>query len=389
MKFEFQKSLFSFQIHRFNLRNVCCFFIVKRNEGRETIMKGIRNITPYISGEQPNYPAMIKLNTNENPYPPSPNVAKVLKQFETEQLKRYSSIDNLSLKKALGIKHGLSPDHFLIGNGSDEVLAFCFLAFFNSQDPILFPDITYGFYKVWANLFKVPFKELPLNNNFEIALEDYKQTNGGIIIANPNAPTGLFKPLAEIEALLEENKDVIVIIDEAYIDFADQSAVGLLETYPNLVVIRTLSKSSSLAGLRVGYAIGNPKYIQVVESIKSSFNPYSVDIIAENLAIAAVEDEKYYAQITRNICKTRDWFAKNIETFGFSSLVSQTNFVLLTHPNLTIETLYHYLEAKDVFVRYFPKIERLNNYLRVSIGTQEEMEKVLQLMSDFVEINEQ
>ncbi|WP_430601729.1 histidinol-phosphate transaminase [Enterococcus sp. DIV0724b] len=347
-------------------------------------MKGIRKITPYVPGEQPNYSDMIKLNTNENPYPPSPKVTEVLRNFDAEHLKRYSSIDNFSLKKALGIKHGLSPEHFLIGNGSDEVLAFCFLAFFNSSDPILFPDITYGFYKVWADLFQIPFKELALNSHFEIAVENYNQPNGGIIIANPNAPTGLFKPLVEIEHLLKENQEVIVIIDEAYIDFAGQSAIKLLDKYPNLIIIRTFSKSSSLAGLRVGYAIGNPKYIQIAESIKSSFNPYSVDMLAENLAVAAVEDKKYYEEITKDICATRDWFTKIIEQSGFRSLVSKTNFVLLTHPDLVIEELYHYLETHDIFVRYFPKIERLNNYLRVSMGTREEMEKVYQLMINYV-----
>ncbi|MBO0439516.1 histidinol-phosphate transaminase [Candidatus Enterococcus ikei] len=350
-------------------------------------MKGIRKITPYIPGEQPDYPHMIKLNTNENPYPPSPKVASALKHFDTEQLKRYSSIDNLSLKKALGKKYGLSSDHFLIGNGSDEVLAFCFLAFFNSSDPILFPDITYGFYKVWADLFQIPFKEIPLTDDFEIDLEAYNQLNGGIIIANPNAPTGLFKSFTEIKYLLKKHPEVIVIIDEAYIDFAGHSAVSLLDNYPNLIVIRTFSKSSSLAGLRVGYAIGNPKYIQIAESIKSSFNPYSVDMLAERLAVAAVEDEEYYVELSKKICKTRDWFAESIKTFGFSSFVSKTNFVLLTHPNLNSEDLYHYLETQDVFVRYFSKIERLKNYLRVSIGTQEEMEKVAQLIGNFAKDN--
>lgn len=351
-------------------------------------MKGIRKITPYVPGEQPNYSDMIKLNTNENPYPPSPRVRTALNHFDTEQLKRYSSIDNLNLKNALAIKYGLSPNHFLIGNGSDEVLAFCFLAFFNSSDPLLFPDITYGFYKVWADLFHIPYKEIPLNDHFAIQLKDYAQPNGGIIIANPNAPTGLFKPLAEIKQLLEMNSDVIVIIDEAYIDFATESAISLIDQYPNLIIIRTLSKSNSLAGLRVGYAIGNPEYIQIVESIKSSFNPYSVDMLAECLAVAAIEDDTYYKKITNKICETRTWFATSINNLGFQTLNSQTNFVLLTHPNVVMEDLYHYLESQDVFVRYFPKIDRLKNYLRVSIGTQEEMEKVHQLLVSYLKQND-
>ncbi|WP_430608005.1 histidinol-phosphate transaminase [Enterococcus sp. AZ170] len=351
-------------------------------------MKGIRKITPYVPGEQPNYSDMIKLNTNENPYPPSPKVKAALNNFDTEQLKRYSSINNPDVKAALATKHGLSPKHFIIGNGSDEVLAFCFLAFFNSSDPLLFPDITYGFYKVWADLFHIPYRELPLNEQFAIDLKDYTQTNGGIIIANPNAPTGLFKPIAEIKQLLEMNPDVIVIIDEAYIDFATESAVSLLDNYPNLVIVRTLSKSSSLAGLRVGYAIGNPIYIQVVESIKSSFNPYSVDMLAECLAVAALEDDTYYTKITNKICETRNWFTTSISNLGFQALSSQTNFILLTHPDIVITELYHYLESQDVFVRYFSTIDRLKNYLRVSIGTQEEMEKVQQLLVNYLQNND-
>jgi len=351
-------------------------------------MKGIRKITPYVPGEQPNYSDMIKLNTNENPYPPSPKVKAALNNFDTEQLKRYSSINNPDVKAALATKHGLSPKHFIIGNGSDEVLAFCFLAFFNSSDPLLFPDITYGFYKVWADLFHIPYRELPLNEQFAIDLKDYTQTNGGIIIANPNAPTGLFKPIAEIKQLLEINPDVIVIIDEAYIDFATESAVSLLDNYPNLVIVRTLSKSSSLAGLRVGYAIGNPIYIQVVESIKSSFNPYSVDMLAECLAVAALEDDTYYTKITNKICETRNWFTTSISNLGFQALSSQTNFILLTHPDIVITELYHYLESQDVFVRYFSTIDRLKNYLRVSIGTQEEMEKVQQLLVNYLQNND-
>ncbi|MEI5992621.1 histidinol-phosphate transaminase [Candidatus Enterococcus mansonii] len=350
-------------------------------------MKGIRTIIPYIPGEQPNYPTMIKLNTNENPYPPSPKIEAILKSFNSEQLKRYSSTDNLSLKKSLAFKHGVTPEYFLIGNGSDEVLAFCFMAFFNSSEPILFPDITYGFYKVWADLFHIPFQEIPLNNAYQINIDDYIQPNGGIVIANPNAPTSLIKPLSEIEELIRQNPDVMVIIDEAYIDFGGESALSLLESYPNLVIIRTLSKSRSLAGLRVGYAIGQPKYIRIAESIKSSFNPYSVDSLAETLATAAIEDEKYYTETIEKICKTRDWFSQSIAHLGFQSFTSKTNFILTTHSKLSMEDLYHYLEKQDIFVRYFPKIERLRNYLRISIGSQEEMNEVYQKLAHYVESN--
>jgi histidinol-phosphate aminotransferase len=348
-------------------------------------MKGIRKITPYVPGEQPDNPKIIKLNTNENPYPPTPLAEQQLKNFDIRQLKRYNSVDNSKLKAALAEKFGLTPENFVIGNGSDEVLAFCFLAFFNSKDPILFPDITYGFYKVWAELFNVPFKEIPLNDRFEIDIKDYQQVNGGILLTNPNAPTGIFKSLSEIEALLAVNQEVMVIIDEAYIDFAASSAVTLLDKYPNMVIVRTFSKSSSLAGLRVGYAIGQPEYIQIIESIKSSFNPYSVDSLAEDLATAAVKDAAYYEEINTTICQTREWFTKKIAELGFQTCPSQTNFVLTTHPQHAIEDLFYFLERHEVYVRYFPKVERLKNYLRISIGTPAEMEIVYQLLKEYTE----
>ncbi|MTD38976.1 histidinol-phosphate transaminase [Erwinia sp. CPCC 100877] len=348
-------------------------------------MKGIRKITPYIPGEQPANSKIIKLNTNENPYPPAPLAKEQLKDFDISQLKRYNSVDNPQLKAALAEKFGLASENFVIGNGSDEVLAFCFLAFFNSDDPILFPDITYGFYRVWADLFKIPFKEIPLNDRFEIDIKDYQQINGGILLTNPNAPTGIFKSLSEIETLLALNQEVIVVIDEAYIDFAGASAVTLLDKYPNVIIVRTFSKSSSLAGLRVGYAIGHPEYIQIIESIKSSFNPYSVDSIAEALATAAVKDAAYYEEINTTICQTRDWFTEKIAELGFQTFASQTNFVLTTHPQQSMEDLYHFLERHDVYVRYFPKVERLKNYLRISIGTPAEMKTVYGLLKEYTE----
>lgn len=347
-------------------------------------MKGIRKIAPYIPGIQPSTAGMIKINTNENPYPPSPSVADVLKNFDSEQLKRYSSLDNLALKKALAQKHGVHPEQLMIGNGSDEVLAFSFLAFFNSEYPILFPDITYGFYKVWADLFRIPFKEIPLNSTFDIDFSDYGQLNGGIVIANPNAPTGLFKSAEDIHLFLQKHADVIVIVDEAYVEFAEESMLPLLEQHPNLIIVRTLSKSQSLAGLRVGYAIGAPEYIAVLESIKSSFNPYSVDTLAEQLATAAVEDEAYYQKITDEICITRDWFSEKLADLDFRSLPSQTNFILSTHNELNMEELYQYLASENIFVRYFSKPERLNKFLRISIGTREEMEAVIEKITQYM-----
>lgn len=350
-------------------------------------MKGIRNITPYVPGEQPNFPKMIKINTNENPYPPSPKVQEVLENFDTKTLKLYSSIDNREIKQALSSLHGLTPEHFVIGNGSDEILAFCFLAFFNSSEPILFPDITYGFYKVWADLFHIPYQEIPLTNDYKIDSSDYKIANGGIVIANPNAPTGLFKPQSELIEILESNLDVIVLVDEAYIDFAGESAQSLLSRYENLIVVRTLSKSQSLAGLRIGYALGHPKYIQIIESIKSSFNPYSVDSLAEKLATASILDAQYFKKNAQKICQTRDWFKTAIEKLGFQSLDSKTNFLLTTHAEVSVGKLYYFLNENNIFVRYFPENPRLKKYLRISIGTQEEMEVTVGKIEAFMNQN--
>lgn len=349
-----------------------------------TQLKGIRNIKPYVPGQQPNYPNMIKINTNENSYGPSPKVEAALRAFDSSELKRYSSLTNLPIKEALAAQFQLNPENFMVGNGSDEVLAFAMLAFFNSADPVLFPDITYGFYRVWADLFHVPFKEIPLDESFQIRLSDYDEVCGGIILTNPNAPTGLYHTFETIEAFLQQHQDVVVIIDEAYIDFGGKSVAPLVNNYPNLVVVHTLSKSRSLAGLRIGYAVSNPELIQVLEAVKSSFNPYSVDMIAERLAAVAIEDAEYYRQINREISDTRDTFIQSLAELGFETLPSLTNFVLTTHPKLDIEMLFKKLGESYIFVRHFEKPERLNRYLRISIGTPSEMQHVIEKITQLL-----
>jgi histidinol-phosphate aminotransferase len=346
-------------------------------------MKGIRKITPYVPGEQPDNPKIIKLNTNENPYPPTPLAEQQLKNFDIRQLKRYNSVDNSQLKAALAEKFGLTPENFVIGNGSDEVLAFCFLAFFNSKAPILFPDITYGFYKVWAELFNVPFKEIPLNDRFEIDIKDYQQENGGILLTNPNAPTGIFKSLSEIEALLAVNQEVMVIIDEAYIDFAASSAVTLLDKYPNMVIVRTFSKSSSLAGLRVGYAIGQRNIFKLLKVSNLLLIPIQWILSQKTWPQLLLKTLLIMRRLIRLFCQTREWFTEKIAELGFQTCPSQTNFVLTTHPQHAIEDLFYFLERHEVYVRYFPKVERLKNYLRISIGTPKEMEIVYQLLKEY------
>lgn len=341
------------------------------------MLKGIRSISPYLPGAQPNVSNMIKINTNENAYPPSPKVKLALETFDTDELVRYSSLHHSELKQTLAKQYGLNEDQFVISNGSDEVLAFAMLAFFNSDQAILFPDITYGFYTVWADLFHIPYQEIPLNSEYEVDLSDYNQPNGGIILANPNAPTGHYHEPERIKTLLENNPESVVIIDEAYIDFGGESVVSLIQAYPNLVVTHTFSKSRSLAGLRVGYAMSNPELIQVLEAVKSSFNPYSVDTLADIAATAAAKDTAYYTKINQAISQTRETFVSELAALGFQSLPSKTNFILTTHPTLDIPNLFAYLESKHIFVRYFSKPERLNRFLRISIGTDEEMNTVL------------
>lgn len=347
-------------------------------------IKGLRNIKPYVAGSQPNEKNMVKLNTNENAYGPSPAVREALAAFDVDSLRKYSSLDQADLRHALSENLAVSADQIIIGNGSDDILAMAFLAFFNGDKPVLFPDLTYGFYKVWADLYHINYHEIPLDENFEIATSDYLVDNGGIIITNPNAPTGIFKPLEEIEAIIKANQDVVVVIDEAYVNFGGQTALPLLEKYDNIFITRTFSKDASLAGLRVGYGIGSPKLISVINAIKNSVNPYNVNLLSESLATAAVQSWDYYEEICQKISRTRDWFKSELEALGFSVLPSATNFVLTEPAGISAEELFNYLQSKKIYVRYFPKLERISNYLRISIGSQAEMEKVVQAIQELM-----
>ena len=351
-----------------------------------TTIKGLREIEPYVAGNQPSGENLIKLNTNENAYGPSPKVAEVFSQFDVHQLRKYSTLDQKSLRIALAKQHGLDPDQIIVGNGSDDILSMAFLAFFNSDDPVLFPDLTYGFYKVWANLYHVNYHEIPLNEQFEIDSSAYIADNGGIIITNPNAPTGIYKSLDELEKVIRANQDVVVIIDEAYINFGGQTALPLLKKYENVFITRTFSKDASLAGLRVGYGMGSPKLMAVINAVKNSVNPYNVDLIAEKLALAAVESWDYYEDTCQKIMVTRDWFAKELRFLDFKILESKTNFVLAECPDNGATLLFDYLQAKNIYVRYFPKVERIKNHLRISIGRQDEMEEVLKAIKEFLAV---
>lgn len=345
-------------------------------------IRGLRDLKAFVPGEQPNEKEIIKLNTNENPYPPSPKVSEKLNNFNVDQLKRYSPVEQIALRNAIANHLGITKDMVMIGSGSDEVLAMAFLAFFNNPEPILFPDVTYGFYKVLAELYGIPFQEIPLDESFELTNQGYLQKNGGIVLVNPNAPTGLAKPLTEIEDLLKANPRVMVVVDEAYISFGGQSALSLVKDYPNLFIVRTFSKDASLAGLRVGYGIGHPEIIQLMHAIKDSVNPYNLDSIAEALAIAAVEDWTYYEGTIAAICQTRDWFSQELSQLGYKVLPSSTNFLLVKPRSFSAKYLYKTLKEKHIYTRYFADADRIKDYLRISIGSQEEMESVLSIIRE-------
>ncbi len=349
-----------------------------------TRFKGLRHISPYVAGKQPKEKNMIKLNTNENAYGPSPAVMKAINDFDGDKLRNYSSLNHSQLCESLARQLEVSPEQLVIGNGSDDILSLAFLAFFNSQSPILFPDLTYGFYKVWAELYRIPYQEIPLNSNFDIDFKDYHPNNGGIVIANPNAPTGVYKPLAAIESLLQAHPDVIIILDEAYVNFGGKTAISLLAKYDNLFITRTFSKDASLAGLRVGYGIGSPDLINLMKAIRNSVNPYSVDCLAEHVATAAVEDWPYYERNCQKIMATRQWFQESLEALGFEVLPSSTNFLLVKPLAVSAGDIFQHLERQKIYVRYFPKIDRIKNYLRISIGTQKEMEKVIMAIQELL-----
>jgi histidinol-phosphate aminotransferase len=339
--------------------------------------KNIRKVEPYVPGEQPNKPGMIKLNTNENPYPPAPGVRKALEEFRLEALKLYPDPTAGVLVRALAEYHHLAEDQVFVGVGSDDVLAMAFLTFFNSDRPILFPDITYSFYDVWANLFQIPYQRPLLDENFRIRAEDYAQENGGVVIANPNAPTGVSEGLDFIETILKQNQDVIVIVDEAYVDFGGTSALELLPEYENLLVVRTFSKSRSMAGMRIGYALGNSSLIKAMNDVKYSYNSYTMNQTALALGIPAVKDEDYFRKTTGKIVETRERTKKALAELGFTFPDSKTNFIFATHRSVKAKDIFEKLREENIYVRYFGQ-PRIDNYLRITVGTDEEMECFLE-----------
>ena len=336
----------------------------------------LRTIDPYVPGEQPQLKDMIKLNTNENPYPPSPRVKEVLERFELDTLRLYPDPDSALLVEALAKRYNVENNQVFVGVGSDDVLAIAFMTFFNSKKPILFPDITYSFYDVWATLFNIPFERPALDDDFNLVAADYYKENGGVVIANPNAPTGITQNEEFLRDVIEHNRDVVVIIDEAYVDFSGKSALSLTKEYDNVLIVQTFSKSRSMAGMRIGYAMGNPELIKAMNDVRFSYNSYPMTRLSVALGVAAIEDEDYFRKTTEQIIETREWTTERLIELGFSFGDSKTNFIFAKHATVDAEEIFAKLREKHIFVRHFNS-ERIKNYLRISIGTREEMEKFI------------
>ena len=343
----------------------------------------VRKVVPYVPGEQPNKKNMIKLNTNENPYPPAPGVTECLEKFDTDRLRLYPDPAVTALVNELAAFHNVKPEQVFVGVGSDDVLAMCFLTFFNGSKPILFPDITYSFYDVWADTFRVPFQTKPLDENFNIRPEDYREENGGIIFPNPNAPTGVELGQDAIEDILQHNPDQIVIVDEAYVDFGATSALPLLEKYDNLIVVRTFSKSRSMAGMRIGYAIAASKVIRYLNDVKYSFNSYTMDQLSIDLGVEAVKDNAYFEETLAKIINTRERSKERLKALGFSFRDSRSNFIFATHESCPAKEIFEALKAQNIYVRYFEK-PRIDNYLRITIGTDEEMDQFFAFLEKYL-----
>lgn len=333
-------------------------------------------IEPYVAGEQPNKTDFIKLNANENPYPPSPMVEKAVREFDTGRLKKYPSANAVPLVAAIAKREGLKPENVFAGNGTDDVLSIAFRALFNSDKPIIFPDITYSFNTVWCDILRIPYETIPVDDEFNIDPADYARENGGVVIANPNAPTSIGRGLDFIREILDSNRESVVIVDEAYVDFGGTTAVPLLKEYDNLLITRTFSKSRSLAGMRLGWAMGSPELISALYATKDSMNSYPVDSIAQAAGVAAIEDEEYFQATLKKVIATRERLTKELRGMGFKLPDSQTNFVFATHPKHSAKEIFEFLKTRDIYVRWFNK-PRIDNYLRITIGTDEETDKLI------------
>lgn len=343
----------------------------------------VRKVVPYTPGEQPKDSGIIKLNTNENPYPPSPRVKAVLDDFDNSRMRLYPDTNSTVLVEALAERYDVKPSEVFVGVGSDDVISMAFLTFFNSDKPVLFPDITYSFYDVWADVYRIPYETKPLDENFCIKPEDYFCENGGIIFPNPNAPTGVFESLDMIEKIIKENRDSVVIIDEAYVDFGGESCIPLTKKYENLLVVQTFSKSRSMAGMRIGFAVGNAKLIRFMNDVKFSINSYTMNPLSQICGAEAVYDEEYFKKTTSEIIETREYSKKRLNELGFSFPDSKSNFIFAAHSEMGAGEIFDELKKRKIFVRYWNK-PRINNHLRITIGTREEMDRLFASLEEIL-----
>ena len=335
-----------------------------------------------MPGEQPQR-KVIKLNPNEIPYAPAPGVTKALEEMDTDRLRLYPDPTAAPLVNALADFYHVNPDQVFVGVGSDDVLSMCFLTFFNSEKPVFFPDITYSFYKVWADLYRIPYECQKLDENFKIVKEDYYKENGGVIFPNPNAPTGIYEDLADVEDIIAHNQDVIVIVDEAYVDFAGRSALELIDKYENLIIVQTFSKARSMAGMRIGYAISNPTLIKYLNDAKYSFNSYTMNQTSLVCGVEAVKDQAYFEACVNKIIETREWAKEELKNLGFHCLDSKSNFIFAMHPDYDAKELFEALKENDIYVRFWGS-ERIEQYMRITVGTREEMEAMFAFLKKYM-----
>lgn len=343
----------------------------------------IRKVVPYIPGEQPKRDNIIKLNTNENPYPPTPKVREAAAFFDMDLLRKYPDPEVSALVDVLADRYGLRSSQVFVGVGSDDVISMAFLTFFNGKKPVLFPDISYSFYSVWADVYRIPYETPKLDENFKIRREDYYRENGGIIFPNPNAPTGIYEDLEFIEDIVARNQDSVVIVDEAYIDFGGKSAIELIEKYDNLLVVQTFSKSRSMAGMRIGYAMGNETLIKALNDVKFSINSYTMNQYAINLGVWAVKDEAYFQKTIQKIIRTRENAKASLRELGFEFPDSMANFIFATHKTVPAKELFEALREAGIYVRHFDA-PRIDNYLRITVGTDGEMEVFFEFLKEYL-----
>ncbi|MBQ4283345.1 MAG: histidinol-phosphate transaminase [Lachnospira sp.] len=346
----------------------------------------IRKVVPYVPGEQPKIADVIKLNTNENPYPPSPKAVEASEHFDYDRLRLYPDPEASLLVEAIADRYALDKNQVFVGVGSDDVIAMAFMTFFNSELPILFPDVSYSFYSVWADLFRIPYKKVELDEEFNIVPESFNVPNGGIIFPNPNAPTSVYLGLDKVEEIIKNNQDSVVMVDEAYIDFGGKSAYELINKYDNLLVIQTYSKSRSMAGMRIGFAMGNAKLIKALNDVKFSYNSYTMNETSLVYGSEAMKDEEYFKECVDKIIATREQAKEKLTALGFTYPDSKANFIFAKHERVQASVIFEELKKRNIFVRYF-KQPRIDNYLRITVGTDAQMDKLFEALEEIISNN--